>query len=139
MAQTTEGFHRSASNTKIKPQYKGYVRSGQLLFNNFGQTNTWDAELPKAQNSSPRLKEALQSDKKNNVNKSTDGMPGGPDSPVKHKDYIQKTIDTALQYSPDYKLKKINHYDNTVKNIPRAVLEKYELSKVYQRDHRGLS
>lgn len=66
-------------------------------------------------------------------------MPGGPDSPVKHKDYLQKTIDTALQYSPDFALKKLNHYDNTVKNIPRAVLEKYDLSKVYQRDHRGLT
>lgn len=74
-----------------------------------------------------------------NVNKSTEVMPGGPDSPVKHKDYLQKTIDTALQYSPDFALKKLNHYDNTVKNIPRAVLEKYDVSRVYQRDHRGLA
>lgn len=48
MSQTTEGFARSASNSKMKPQYKGYVRSGQLLFNNFGQKNTWDEELPTA-------------------------------------------------------------------------------------------
>lgn len=48
MSQTAEGFCRSGSNPKIKPQYKGYVRSGQLLFNNFGQANTWDQELPTA-------------------------------------------------------------------------------------------
>ena len=66
-------------------------------------------------------------------------MPGGADSPVKHKDYIQKSINTALQYSPDYKLKKNNNYDNTLKHIPRATLEKYDVSKVYQRDQRGMS
>ena len=66
-------------------------------------------------------------------------MPGGADSPVKHKDYIQKSIDTALQYSPDYKLKKNNNYDNTLKHVPNSVLEKNDLSKVYQRDYRGLS
>ena len=48
MSQTTEAFPRCNSNPKMKPQYKGYVRSGQLLFNNFGQKNTWDEELPKA-------------------------------------------------------------------------------------------
>lgn len=48
MSQTTEAFPRSQSNPKMKPQYKGYVRSGQLLFNNFGQKNTWDEALPTA-------------------------------------------------------------------------------------------
>ena len=32
----------------IKPRYKGYVRSGQILFNNINQINTWDYKTPKA-------------------------------------------------------------------------------------------
>ena len=47
---------------------------------------------------------------------------------------MQRTIDQAQQYSPDFSLKKINHYDNTLKNIPRAVMEKYDISKLYDRD-----
>lgn len=66
---------------------------------------------------------------------STDRLPGGAESPIKHKEYVQKTIDQAQQYSPDFTLKKINHYDNTVKNVPRAVVEKHELSKAFRRDH----
>lgn len=42
LSQTSSNFGRSVSNVKVKPQYKGYVRSGQMLFNNIGQMNTWD-------------------------------------------------------------------------------------------------
>lgn len=42
MSQTATNFGRSVSNVKVKPQYKGYVRSGQMLFNNINQMNTWD-------------------------------------------------------------------------------------------------
>ena len=33
---------------KNKPNYKGYIRSGAILFNNINQHNTKDAKTPKA-------------------------------------------------------------------------------------------
>lgn len=93
--------------------------------------NTWDNEQPRAVNDSPRLKVTTQD---NPIDKDAPKV----ESPVKHKDYIQKEIDTAMQYSPDYRLKKLNNYDNTLKHLPRNVLEKYELSKLYHREPRAL-
>ena len=33
---------------KTKPHYRGYVRSGAILFNNINQHNTKDVRTPKA-------------------------------------------------------------------------------------------
>lgn len=55
-------------------------------------------------------------------------------STFKHKDFVAKTLDQAAQYSPDFNLKKINHYDNTIKNVPRKVLENYDLKKPFRRE-----
>lgn len=147
MSQTGRDFGRSVSNVKVKPHYKGYVRSGQMLFNNINQMNTWDYSLPKADevqrrggreqhSQSVHLDDRLESVLKwDEVRKNdTKMLPGGAHSPVKHKEYMQRTIDQAQQYSPDYTLKKINHYDNTLKNLPRAVVEKYDISKLYDRE-----
>ena len=35
----------------VKPRYKGYVRSGQILFNNINQVNTREFKTPKASQS----------------------------------------------------------------------------------------
>ena len=46
---------------------------------------------------------------------------------------IEKNIDQSESYSPEYKLKKANNYDNTVANAPRMVLEEAKLQKLYSR------
>ena len=36
-------------------------------------------------------------------------------------------------YSPEFKLKKANNYDNTIANAPRQVLEENNIQKYYSR------
>ena len=45
-------------------------------------------------------------------------------STSRHKDELEKSINQIIEQSPDFKLKKINNYDNTVKNMPRHFFEK---------------
>lgn len=46
---------------------------------------------------------------------------------------IKKSLDQAINYSPDFKLKKLNHYDNTVKNADRVLFEKCDIQNLYSR------
>lgn len=50
----------------------------------------------------------------------------------RHKDEIQKTMDQIISYSPEYKLKKLNNYDNTVLNVSRQIFENCDLNKDIQ-------
>lgn len=47
----------------------------------------------------------------------------------------------ANAYSPDFQLQKMNNYDNTYKNIPRNILDKFEVSRYYdgKESNRNLS
>lgn len=129
---------RGASNQKVQPQYKGYIRSGAMLFGNMAQNSTWDqGQYEKYKRDSQY--EALRGRQSQSVaaptgNQQSTANLGSQKSPLKHKDYVQRTIDQAAQYSPDFNLKKINHYDNTIKNVPRKVLENYDLKKPFRRE-----
>lgn len=46
---------------------------------------------------------------------------------------IKKSLDQAISYSPDFKLKKLNQYDNTVKNMDRVLYEKCDIQNLYSR------
>ena len=54
-------------------------------------------------------------------------------SPLNTKDQIERNIDQATSYSPEFKLKKNNNYDNTIANASRKVLEDHQLQKYYHR------
>ena len=46
---------------------------------------------------------------------------------------IEKNIEQSASYSPEYRLKKANNYDNTIANAPRMVLEETKLQKYFHR------
>ena len=58
LAFKTQGdWKTSLMSSKVKPQYnKGYVRSGQILFNNINQMNTAAQITPKAKKSPLKVK-----------------------------------------------------------------------------------
>ena len=47
---------------------------------------------------------------------------------------LRESMDQKLAYSPEFKLKKLNNYDNTVLAVPRNIYEKCNLSKYYNQD-----
>jgi len=53
--------------------------------------------------------------------------------PIKQSSVIMQNMEQIKGFSPDYNLKKLNNYDNTVKNVSRHVFEKYDLGKLYGR------
>ena len=38
-------------------------------------------------------------------------------------------MDQIKQYSPDFTMKKINNYDNMIKNSQRIIFDKFEMDK----------
>jgi hypothetical protein len=38
-------------------------------------------------------------------------------------------MDQIKEYSPDFKMKKINNYDNMIKNSQRIIFDKFEMDK----------
>lgn len=38
-------------------------------------------------------------------------------------------MDQIKEYSPDFKMKKINNYDNMIKNSQRVIFDKFEMDK----------
>ena len=47
---------------------------------------------------------------------------------------VKKSVDQYINYSPDFKLKKINNYDNIIKSAPRNIVEKYDIHKFHSKN-----
>jgi hypothetical protein len=52
-------------------------------------------------------------------------------SPIKPSEEIEKKLEQKTDYSPEYRLKKFNNYDNTVRNADRIVLENYDIQRYF--------
>ena len=54
-------------------------------------------------------------------------------APIKTGLEIEKTLDMLSEHSPDFKNKQFNNYDNTVRHLPRKVVENYHLQHNFSR------
>lgn len=48
-------------------------------------------------------------------------------------------MDQIQRHSPDFTLKKINNYDNTIKNATRQVFENFNLMPNYEKKDKSFS
>ena len=48
-------------------------------------------------------------------------------------------MDQIQRHSPDYNLKKINNYDNTIKNSTRQVFENFNLMPNFEKTDKSFS
>merc|ERR1712023_367731 len=46
---------------------------------------------------------------------------------------MRQTMKQIIDHSPDYKLNKINNYDNTIKNVSRRLYETCDMTTRYPR------
>jgi len=119
---------------KTKPEYKGYIRSGQMLNNNIAQIKN-GGNTPKA-STLPNFKKKLgptaksvmtttrandrKIDTKNLYNEWSNQMeipankPLNVEIPLRQSSELKKTMEQIKYYSPDYNKKKFNNYDNFV-------------------------
>lgn len=135
---------------KTKPEYKGYVRSGQILNNNIAQIksggNTPKSSMSQSpyfrQNFGHMAKSVVQSrlgeirvETKNLYNEWNDQMevpanqPLNVENPCKQSQELKKTMDQIKSYSPDHNKKKFNNYDNFVKNSQRVIHDQFEMNQ----------
>jgi len=56
---------------------------------------------------------------------------------MKPSEEIEKKLEQKTDYSPEYRLKKFNNYDNTVRNADRIVLENYDIQRYFDNKVRN--
>ena len=127
-----------------------------ILFNNINQVNTIDQRTPRAIKS--RVEEhktpmaVVRNDRNNSMidpaGTSENYKQWAANTHVKSKRYtqrpsslntsktkfeIEKNIEQSQNYSPEFRLKKNNNYDNIVANASRKVLEESKLKRYFDR------
>lgn len=64
------------------------------------------------------------------MSKSTGKLNGSPYV----KEHMKDTMKQLIEHSPDYRLSKLNNYDNTVKNMSLNTFQNCDLTRLYPRD-----
>ena len=47
---------------------------------------------------------------------------------------MRKTMDQIISYSPEFRLKKLNNYDNAVRNVSRQIYESCDLDQRFKQE-----
>lgn len=58
---------------------------------------------------------------------------------MKQSQELDKTMELVNKYSPDFALKKINNYDNTIKNSTREVFKNFDMKPNFNKVDKSLS
>ena len=60
-------------------------------------------------------------------------------TPIKQSIEVEQKLDQTKRFSPDFTLKKINNYNNTIRNSTRHVFENFNLMPNYESRDKSFS